>query len=132
MTLMMVTKIEKALEKIKGINGFEYVKFIMLYGSAAKGQTREHSDIDISIYYDRNNEECSRFRFSVLSELFDEYYDVHIFQQLPLYVRADVLKGNILYCQDKNFLYDTSIVTIKDFEAFKHRLYDYIGEKTIK
>jgi len=119
------------LEKIKNIEGFEKVKFIVLYGSAAEERMVESSDIDFCIYYDGGREEASRFRFKVLSELFDDIYDIQIYQQLPLYVRVEVLKGKVIYCKDKRFLYEAAIETIKDFEAFKHRFYDYIGERTI-
>jgi len=46
-------------------------------------------------------------------------------------VRVEVLKGKVIYCKDKRFLYKVAIETIKDFEAFKHRFYDYIGERAI-
>lgn len=127
----MHTKIERAIEKIKNIEGFEKVKFVVLYGSAAEGQMTKNSDIDLCIYYDGSPDESSRFRFEVLSELFDEIFDVQIFQQLPIYVRVEVLKGKMIYCKDKRFLYEAAIETINDFEAFKHRFYDYIGERAI-
>jgi len=127
----MTLSVEKGLEKIKIMEGFEKVKFIILYGSAAEGRMIEGSDIDISIYYDGDPEEESRFRFEVLSELFDDAYDVQMFQQLPLYVRVEILKGKMIYCGDKKFLYEVAVETLKDFEAFKHRFYDYIGERAI-
>ena len=130
-TTITKTKIEKAIEKIKNVEGFEKVKFIILYGSAAERQMTGGSDIDLCIYHDGSPDESSRFRFKVLSELFDETFDVQIFQQLPIYVRVEVLKGKIIYCKDKQFLYEAAIETIKDFEAFKHRFYDYIGEREI-
>jgi len=130
-TTITKTKIEKAIEKIKNVEGFEKVKFIIFYGSAAEGQMTVGSDIDLCIYHDGSPDESSKFRFKVLSELFDETFDVQIFQQLPIYVRVEVLKGKIIYCKDKQFLYETAIETIKDFEAFKHRFYDYIGEREI-
>ncbi len=130
-TTITKTKIGKAIEKIKNVEGFEKVKFIILYGSAAEGQMTGGSDIDLCIYHDGSPDESSRFRFKVLSELFDETFDVQIFQQLPIYVRVEVLKGKIIYCKDKQFLYEAAIETIKDFEAFKHRFYDYIGEREI-
>ncbi len=130
-TTITKTKIEKAIEKIKNVEGFKKVKFIILYGSAAEGQMTGGSDIDLCIYHDGSPDESSRFRFKVLSELFDETFDVQIFQQLPIYVRVEVLKGKIIYCKDKQFLYEAAIETIKDFEAFKHRFYDYIGEREI-
>lgn len=127
----MPAKIEKAIERIKNTEGFEKVKFIILYGSSAAGQMRKDSDIDLCIYYDGSIEESSRFRFGVLSEVFDDTYDIQIFQLLPLYVRREVLKGEVLYCKDKQFLYEVALDTIRNFEAFKHRFYDYIGERAI-
>ncbi|MHC1595220.1 MAG: nucleotidyltransferase domain-containing protein [Methanotrichaceae archaeon] len=127
----MLARIKRAIEKIKGMKRFENVKFIILYGSASSGQMRKDSDIDLCIYYNGSAEESSRFRFKVLSELFDDTYDIQIFQLLPLYLRREVLMGEVLYCEDKQFLYETAIDTIKDFEAFKYRFYDYIGEKAI-
>jgi len=127
----MNISIEKGLEKIKNMEGFEKVKFIILYGSAAEERMMKSSDIDLCIYYDSASEEASRFRFKILSELFDDIYDIQIFQQLPIYVRVEVLKGKVIYCKDKGFLYEVAIETIKDFEGFKHRFYDYIGERAI-
>jgi len=127
----MPAKIEKAIERIKNTEGFEKVKFIILYGSSAAGQMRKDSDIDLCIYYDGSIEESSRFRFGVLSEVFDDTYDIQIFQLLPLYVRREVLKGEVLYCKDNQFLYEVALDTIRNFEAFKHRFYDYIGERAI-
>ena len=127
----MHEKIETGLEKIENLKGFEEVQFIILYGSAAEGRMNRESDIDLCIYYDGTPMESSQFRFKVLSELFDEIYDVQNFQQLPLYVRVDVLKGKAVYCRDKKFLSKVAIETIKDFETFKHRFYDYIGERAI-
>ena len=124
--------LEDVIKKIKGIEGFERVKLIILYGSAAEKRMRKESDIDLCIYCDGSIEEASKFRFKALSELFDDIYDVQIFQQLPMYVRIEVLKGKVIYCRDKKFLYDVAIQTIKDFERFKHRFYDYVGLQMIK
>jgi predicted nucleotidyltransferase len=123
-------KIEKAVEKIKALGG-ERVKFIILYGSVSKNCQRHGSDIDICVYYD-DESSASDFRLKVLSELFDDIYDIKIFQQLPLYVRIEVLKGEILYCDDRRFLYDKAYETIKEFDYFKHRYYDYIGAEAIR
>jgi len=128
----MTISVEKGIERIKKVEGFGKVKFIILYGSAAEERMTKGSDIDLCIYYDSSPEEASRFRFKVLSELFDDIYDIQIFQQLPLYVRIKVFKGKMIYCKDKRFLYEAAIETIKDFEEFKHRFYDYIGEQAIK
>lgn len=68
----------------------------------------------------------------MLSELFDDRYDIQIFGNLPLYVRMEVLRGGrVIYCPDERFLYDMALETIREFDAFKHRLYDYIGTQAI-
>lgn len=125
-------KLNKAIERITTLDDFENVRFIIQYGSSVTGMMTEDSDIDLAIYYDgKNNDELSRFRYKAISALFDDIYDVQIFQQLPLYVRTEVLKGNVIYCKDRKLLYDVARQTIKEFDRFKHRYYDYIGEGCI-
>jgi len=118
-----------ALERMRTIEGFEKIRFIILYGSVAEGRSREGSDIDICIYYDGDREEAARFRFAALSELTDDRYDIQIFSHLPLYLRTEVLRGKVVYCPDERFLYDVAYRTIREFDDFKHRLYDYIGKE---
>jgi hypothetical protein len=38
-----------------------------------------------------------------------------------------VLKGRVLYDDDTPFLYDKAYETVKEFESFKPRYYDYLG-----
>lgn len=119
------------VEKLKNLDGFEKVRFIILYGSAAEGTTREESDIDLCIDFDADTDyERSKFRLSVLSELPD-FFDVQIFAQLPVYVKKEVLKGKVIFCRDEEHLYEVAISTIKEFDDFKYRYYDYIGERAL-
>ncbi len=118
------------VERLKSLDGFEKVRFIILYGSAARGATREESDIDLCIDYDAEDYECSNFRLRVLSEL-PSFFDVQIFAQLPLYVRKEIFKGRVIFCRDEDYLYEVAIETIKEFDDFKYRYYDYIGEKAL-
>ncbi len=123
--------VKNSVERLKNIEGFEKVRFIILYGSAAEGVSRENSDIDLYIDYDAKTDyERSMFRLKVLSELPD-IFDVQIFDQLPLYVKKEVLKGKVVFCRDEEYLYETALLTIKEFEDFKYRFYDYIGERAI-
>ena len=94
-------KIDRAVQKIKSLGGPK-VRFIILYGSASEERMKEDSDIDISVYYD--DVDASEFRLNVLSELFDDIYDIKIFQQLPLPLRMQVLKGKILFSDDLSFM----------------------------
>ena len=121
--------VRHALDRMRTLEGFEKVRFVILYGSAAEGRARAGSDIDLCIYYDGDREEAARFRFAALSLLCDDRYDIQIFSHLPLYVRTEVLRGKVLYCPDERFLYDVAYQTIREFDDFKHRLYDYIGKE---
>ncbi|MDV2481525.1 nucleotidyltransferase domain-containing protein [Methanoculleus sp. Wushi-C6] len=123
--------VRHALERLKNLEGFEKVRFIILYGSVAEGRARIGSDLDLCIYYDGDREEAARFRFAALSELADDRYDIQIYSLLPLYVRTEVLRGEVIYCPDERFLYDVAYQTIREFDDFKHRLYDYIGKEAM-
>ncbi|KAF1078013.1 hypothetical protein [Methanogenium sp. MK-MG] len=41
------------------------------------------------------------------------------------------MRGGVLYCPDERFLYDTALETIREYDAFKHRLDDYLGVQAI-
>ena len=127
----MDTNLNKELELIKKIKGFEHVRFIFLYGSNSTGNANKNSDIDLCIYYEGLENEASRFRLKVLSELSSDKYDVKIFHQLPLYIKKEVLKGILLYSDDTTFVHEVALDTIKDFDYFKRFYYDYIGLEMI-
>jgi predicted nucleotidyltransferase len=123
--------IKNALERLKDIRGFEKVRFIILYGSAAEGGIRKNSDIDLCIDLDAETDfDRSKFRLRVLSELPDNF-DVQIFSQLPLYVKKEVLRGKVIFCRDEEYVYNTAMLTIREFDDFKYRFYDYIGERAL-
>ena len=124
--------LNKVIEKINSLDESGKVRFVIRYGSSVSGTMTEDSDLDLAIYYDgKDDNELSRYRFKVLSSLFDDIYDIQIFQQLPLYVRTEVLKGDVVYCRDRIFLYDVAWQTVKEFDAFKHRYYDYIERQSL-
>lgn len=127
----MSYNLDKELEIIKKIEGFQNVRFIFLYGSTATGNTKNDSDIDLCIYYEGPENKASRFRLKVLSELESDKYDVKIFQQLPLYIRKEVLKGILVYTNNFSFVHEIAINTIKEFDDFKRYYYDYIGLEMI-
>lgn len=123
-------RIEEALDIIKNHKDFKKVCFIILYGSVAENRGKKGSDIDLAVYYKGSEEDASLFRLEILSELSDDF-DVQIYNHLPLYIRKDVLRGKVLYSQNRQFLYDVAYKTIKEFEDFKKYYYDYIGEEKI-
>lgn len=122
---------ELILERLEVLDGFSHVRFILLFGSVAEGRAGEGSDIDICISYDGPRDDASRFRIAALTALSDANADIRIFEQMPLIMRIQALKGEALYAPDPDLLYAVAYTTIRDYEAFRHRLQDYIGEKAI-
>ena len=86
---------------------------------------------EIRFRYDRDITEAAQFRHAALSRLPGSNYDIQIFGQLPLYVRIEVLKGTPVFIRNPEFLYETANRTLRDFDDFKHRLYDYTGHEAI-
>ena len=123
--------VNTAVQQIQQVPGFEQVRFIIFYGSSEKQQMTPGSDIDLCIYYDGDRAEAGKFRHAVLSRLPGIRYDVKIFKQLPLYIRVEVLKGTPVFVRDLTFLYEIANQTLREFDDFKHRLYDYTGQAAI-
>ncbi len=121
----------EAVKRIRAIDGFDRVRFIFLYGSVAAGQARIDSDIDLCLWYDGDTTEAERFRFACIKELSDSGFDLQIFSHLPLYIRIEVIRGRLLYAQDMRFVYEVAYRTIREFDDFKHRFYDYIGKEAM-
>lgn len=119
----MDRQVNRFMQQLKKIPDFHRVEFVILYGSRALGKSNSMSDYDFAIYYDGNEDE--RYKF-LISANFNEKFDAKIFQDLPLFIQKDVLKGKIIYVKDLSFVYDLAYQTIKNFERFKKYYYDYI------
>lgn len=118
-------EISKFMEVVRSMKDFDRVEFILLYGSAAEGRAIKGSDIDLCIYYRGTKENQSRFRLRLLEKL-SPNFDVQIFQQLPLYVRKEVLKGRDIYVRDREFMYDVALQNIREYDFFRPHLMDYV------
>lgn len=113
------------LQIIRSMEEFDAVEFVIFHGSRSRRMGTKTSDLDICIYYRGQGKELSRFRLKLLSKL-PGYCDVQIFQQLPLYVKKEVMREKVIYVKNKRFLHDVALKTIREFESFKPRYYDYI------
>jgi len=119
-------RLSKFMETIKSLKGFDRVEFILFHGSVAEGRGLPESDLDFCVYYNGNSKEQSDFRYMVLGKVSQDY-DLQIFQELPLYVRVEALKGRVLYARNKLFLYDTALNTVREYESFRPHLLEYVG-----
>ena len=126
--LIMDKSIKLFIKKLKETPNFYKVKFIILYGSQTNGKASKMSDYDFAVYYEGNKKE--RFEFLIKAN-FNKKFDVKIFQDLPLFVRKDVLKGKLIYAENMSFVFDVAYETIKEFDDFKRSYYDYTGLEKI-
>ena len=79
----MIEKIKKDFEEFK-----DRVFGILLYGSYAKDEYTKRSDIDISLVgVDRDT------YMEILGKLGNKY-DIKIFEELPLYIKIDIIKNH--------------------------------------
>ncbi len=81
---------------------------ILLYGSVAKGEETQRSDIDICII----SPSC-KDKLGLLNEIyrkldiFSKKYDVRFFEELPLYIQINAIENNqIIYTKDVYELYE--------------------------
>ncbi len=119
--MLSVQKIKQTLLKL---DKKKRMKFIILFGSVAKGKSNPLSDIDIAVYYDGSKDERFKFRVTALGNLPDKV-DLHIFQDLPLTVKKEVITGRILFYQNYQFLFDEVMKVIKEYEFFEKYLNEY-------
>ena len=101
--------------------------WVILYGSFSTGKQREDSDIDLCVYLEGDKDDRFRIRRKILSSL-EEKFDVQIFQDIPIYLRLEVLKGQVLFCRDVIQLNDIAYSTIQDYNLFEHSYKLYLGE----
>jgi predicted nucleotidyltransferase len=102
---------------------------VFLFGSRARGGSVPGSDADVCLVLRPGNYGPMVVHQKRLSYLKEGNADVHVFSQLPLYIRRRVLKeGKILLCQDDDLLYEIAFRTAQAFEDFRHLYYGYLEE----
>ncbi|MBI2666416.1 nucleotidyltransferase domain-containing protein [Candidatus Woesearchaeota archaeon] len=116
------------LKHLKQLGLFKKTKFVILYGSVAQGKATPLSDIDVCISLALPPAQRFKARVKLLGEL-PEKYDIHIFEDLPLYVQKEVFAGKILYCQNKDELVQRALVLIREYEDFEPIYEYYISQR---
>jgi predicted nucleotidyltransferase len=105
---------EQAIMKDKEITA------VLIFGSYARGE--KYKDIDLCVILDKKypNLKMSKKRVALLKYLSKDI-DLHIFQQLPVYIRIRVIKdGKISLCKNEDSLYKIAFDTIKEFGLFEN------------
>lgn len=94
---------------------------VMLFGSWARGEASERSDIDICIVAPEAEDKAALWR-EAISRLRDERYEVRIFELLPLYMKMAVIEeGVVVFSKDGLDLYEYFYPFRRDWGDQKHR-----------
>jgi predicted nucleotidyltransferase len=102
---------------------------VLLFGSVARRRNHEGSDTDICLVLVPGAYTPLQLSRTKLEYLQDFDQDVHVFQQLPLYIRKRVLKdGKILYSRDTDSLYEVAFTFIREYADYEHIYHDYLGD----
>lgn len=117
--LAMLNKLLKAVEED------DDVLAVVLFGSAARG---EHArDLDVCLVLDPERIDGLNMAKKGLKYLLKFDLDLHLYQELPLYIQVRVLKeGQILLVKDEDKLYDVAIRTSQLFDRFQPRYERYL------
>jgi len=114
----IVTKVRDILKQYG-----DFIKFAYLFGSYAKEQTDEYSDIDLGIYFDRSLPDQLRneIRFKIYDAL--EPYDVDIcyldMEDISPEIFLSVVDGMPILINDEESLYEARIKNIHLSEELK-------------
>ena len=102
---------------------------VLVFGSVARQQQTPKSDLDVCLVLLSKKYDSISLSRKKLEYMKRFNLDVHIFQQLPLYIRQRVLKdGKVLFSRDEDLLYHLAFQTVRAFEDFKHIYYEYLEE----
>lgn len=111
---------EDLLERLSSLSGFEDLLAVWLFGSQARGEAREGSDVDVACSYELPREQLGEISVQLAGRL-PARYDAEVFQLLPLPVRRRVLGGELLWTRDEDRVYDVAYNTIRAWEDFRPR-----------
>lgn len=98
---------------------------VILFGSAARGEPAR--DTDVCVVLDPEKLKDASIAKKGLEYIFKFDLDIHIYQELPLYIQIRILKeGKIALMKDEDKLYEIAIKTSQLFDEFQPRYMQYL------
>ena len=95
---------------------------VVLFGSFLTSES--FNDVDLAIIVP---DEDKRFDKLLKFQPYDDFFDLSVFEDLPIYVRAEIVReGKLVYSQDYDMVLDIFFRTIQDFESFEPFYHDYL------
>ncbi len=97
----------------------KYAMAILLYGSAARGESTERSDIDMCVV--APDTDHSKLYREIL-KISRGKYDIRIFEKMPLFLKIEVIKNHkIIYAKNVYDLYEYFYKFRKIWKDQEHR-----------
>jgi uncharacterized protein len=121
----------KIEELLKDVRQDTDILALFLFGSVVRDEQSPSSDIDFCLALMpkggvRDPNRLSRKRLEYLGKY---SLDIHIFQQLPIYIRKRIIgEGRILFVRDEGQLYELALRTVQAFEDFRQIYTSYLEE----
>lgn len=118
--------VDRLLEKVQTDDA---VLAVLLFGSRARGEETAGSDIDLCLVLRPGNDTKAGQMSVRMAYAAQEGLDIHVFQQIPLYIRRRVLReGVVLLCKDLDALYAIAWRTAQAYEDFKPIYRQYLEQ----
>ncbi|MCD6484527.1 MAG: nucleotidyltransferase domain-containing protein [Candidatus Odinarchaeota archaeon] len=118
-------KLSKIKKDLAFLEDFPEIHSVLLFGSYVSGEATQRSDIDVCIVipYEKDEKIVNRIYGIVVSKLSNKpEYDISIFEQLPLYIKAEVIENHIIiFSRDELELYEYFYFYRKLWNDQKHR-----------
>jgi predicted nucleotidyltransferase len=119
----------QASEVVKFVRKDEQVLALILFGSQARNARTVAPDMDLCLVLSAAPHSALGISQKKLQYLSRFSADIHIFQQLPLYMKQRVLRdGKVLFCRHEDLLYEIAFAVIREYSDFEHVYRDYLKE----
>jgi len=126
---MRTEKQDQISEVIQTAREDGQVLALILFGSQARGDQDTVSDTDLCLVLSPALSTPLEFSEKKLEYLAKFSVDIHVFQQMPLYLKQRVLHdGEVLFCRDEDMLYELAFAVIREYSDFEHVYRDYLKE----
>lgn len=110
---------ERLLDVLKDV--MPYVRGILVYGSFIKGYADRNSDIDICVIQKEGIESKDLYE-RILYVSADERYDIVAFNEIPWYLRGEILENHeVIYAEDEDDLDFWLYKQLKIWNGMKRR-----------
>lgn len=110
---------EELLDVLKDM--MPYVRGILVYGSFIKGYADRNSDIDICVIQKEGIESRDLYE-RILYVSADERYDIVAFNEIPWYLRGEILENHeVIYAEDEDDLDFWLYKQLKIWNGMKRR-----------